>query len=151
MAGCAGLYAAELHACPETVFRWKPAPDQWSVAEVMAHLADAEEIYERERLRPIQERDQPRFRGFDQDAYAVERRYNEQDPWRNLARFAAANARNLALAWSLPPEAWERTGVHEEAGVMTYRQVLLALFKHHASHLNQLRRIRAQYLERKGW
>lgn len=146
MAQYPAAYAAELRGLPARACTWKPSSTEWSLAEVMAHLADSEEIYLKERLERTMREDQPAVAGFDQDLFAAERRYQEMEPAESLARFARANAQVVALAWTIPEEAWQRVGVHSEAGELTFAEMLLRLATHHHSHLNQMRRIKAQYL-----
>lgn len=145
MAQYPAAYAAELNGLPTELYTWKPSAREWSLAEVMAHLADAEEIYLQDRLMRILTEDRPAIAGFDQDQYAVDRRYNEQDPLQSLARFAAANAAVVSLAWTTPEDGWwDRVGVHSEAGELSFRTMLLRLSGHHHSHLHQMRRIKLQ-------
>lgn len=150
MAQYPSAYAAELRGLKREVLTWKPSASEWSLAEVIAHLADAEEIYLNERFKRVLAADRPTIAGFDQEAYAVDRKYNEQDAMVNLARFARANAEAVSLAWSLAPEGWSRSGIHTEAGELTFRDLLLNLAGHHHSHLNQMRRIKSQYLRAGG-
>lgn len=145
MASYPALYRAELQGLGRDLLHWKPSEREWSLAEVIAHLADADEIYYRERLLRVAREENPAFPGFDQDQLARERRYNEQDALANLERYAAWNARVVALGWETD---WSRTGVHTEAGPLTFGQLLLRLFGHYASHLNQMRRIKKQFMER---
>jgi hypothetical protein len=30
---------------PSALLQWKPAPDRWSISEVLAHLAEIEQVY----------------------------------------------------------------------------------------------------------
>ena len=39
------LLETMLRDLPETLLRWKPAPERWSIAEVLGHLVDLEEVY----------------------------------------------------------------------------------------------------------
>lgn len=145
MASYPALYRAELEGLPARVLRWKPSPREWSLAEVIAHLADTDEIYYRERMLRAVREENPSFPGFDQERLAIERRYNEQDPLANLARFARANARVVALGWEAD---WSRPATHQEEGPMTLKTLFLRLFTHYGSHLAQMRRVKRQYLER---
>ena len=58
----------------------RPAPDKWSVQEVLAHLADVEEIGMRARVAAIVEQENPTLPYFDQEARAIEYEYNKADP-----------------------------------------------------------------------
>ena len=66
----------------------RPAPDKWSVQEILAHLDDVEEHGMRARVAAMIEQDEPVLLPFDQERRAVEMRYNRKDPRRTLTRFA---------------------------------------------------------------
>lgn len=142
------LYRAELEGLPPEQLHWKPSDREWSLAEIAAHLADTEEVYVSQRIGPMLREDRPQFPGFDQDAWATERRYNEQDPLANLARFARWNAELVWLLWNMAEQDWQRVGIHSEKGPMTVAELFDVLARHHASHLNQMRRVKIQYLFR---
>jgi len=49
----------------------RPAPDEWSLKEIAAHLRDAEACF-LERLRLIDSQDEPDLPNIDVDAYVLE-------------------------------------------------------------------------------
>src|SRR6185437_9198082 len=53
---------------PAKVLQYKPAPDKWSVQEILAHLADSELVYGY-RLRQAIADKEPTFAPIDQDAW----------------------------------------------------------------------------------
>ncbi len=145
MAGFPAQFRAELLGLDREVLHWKPSDREWSLAEVMAHLADSDEIFYQERaLRMVQE-DNPSFPPFDEAQLAIDRHYNEQDATANLARLATWNARLVALGWEAD---WSRTGTHTTAGLQTLERLLIGCLRHYTGHLGQMRRIKSQYLIR---
>ena len=40
---------------PGELLHWKPAPDRWSISEVLAHLAALEQVYAERMLRMVAE------------------------------------------------------------------------------------------------
>ena len=58
----------------------RPAPNKWSVQEVMAHLADVEEFGMRARVAAMIEQEKPTLPPFDQEARGAELKYNTLDP-----------------------------------------------------------------------
>jgi len=56
---------------------FRPAPDEWSVREIVHHLADSETIAG-QRLRQLLVDDDPRIHGYDQDAYARRLHYQRR-------------------------------------------------------------------------
>src|SRR5687768_11004389 len=119
--------------------RREPEPDEWSAATVLGHLADAEQVYG-VRLRMIVAEDRPVLMPYDEDAWADRFGELDDDPRDTLARFRTLRESNLRLLDALFDGEWERTGVHQQRGVMTVSAVVKLLAEHDRSHLDQLRR-----------
>jgi hypothetical protein len=112
----------------------RPAPREWSVAELLGHLWDAEIAYAF-RGRAILAQDEPPLIGYDQDAWAKLAR----PPFGALlAAFGALRAANLALARGTPDALWGRQGMHEERGPTSFRLLTETTAGHDRAHLLQL-------------
>jgi hypothetical protein len=132
---CAGL--------PEDGLRRRPAGGGWSAIEIICHLRDSA-AEEGLRIRQMLEEDNPTLTPYDPDAWAAERRYQEEDVRRALT---ALRAFFTGLAYQLerlPAAAWERPGLHPESGPTSVRQRAEAEVSHAQEHLAQLRRLLAQ-------
>jgi len=125
---------------PTAKLRKKPAPDKWSAAEILAHLADAEIVISW-RLRAILGASGTPIQAYDQDVWAREGRYAKKDPRVSLAQFRAFREANLAFFKSLTPEQWKRYGMHEERGQETIERFLRLTAGHDLNHLAQLEKI----------
>jgi DinB superfamily len=122
--------------------RKRPAPGKWSVAEILAHLADTE-LVSGYRIRMILGAPGAPIPAFDQDAWAAAMRYEKRDPRKSLARFSALRENNLALLKTLTPEQWERYGLHAERGKETVAHIARLMAGHDINHLAQIERILA--------
>jgi len=89
--------------------RKRPAPDKWSVAEILAHLADAE-IAGGFRIRLILGAPGTPISAFDQDAWVTSGHYGKRDPRKSVEQFHAVREANLALLKSLTPNSGSITG-----------------------------------------
>jgi len=119
---------------PDPVLGRRPAPGEWSVAELLGHLWDSE-IATSFRTRLILAQDRPQLVGYDQDAWAT----LAKPPFAALLDgFAALRAANLALVAGTPPERWERIGLHQERGPMSFRVLIETVAGHDRAHLRQL-------------
>jgi hypothetical protein len=119
---------------PDELVGRRPGPGEWSVAELLGHLFDAEVAYSF-RARAILAQEQPRLPAYDQDAWATLAR----PPFGELlAAFGALRAANLALARGTPEARWERMGVHEERGPTSFRLLTETIAGHDRAHLRQL-------------
>jgi hypothetical protein len=98
--------------------RQRPSADQWSALEYGCHVRDVFRRFD-ERLRLMLETDAPRFANWDQDATAVEDRYDRQDPAVVATELVAAGE-VLAERWdTVAGEQWERTGHRNDGAVFT--------------------------------
>ena len=87
----------------------RPRPGTWSPLEYASHVRDLCGVFH-ERLRLMLTEQTPVFPDWDQDAAAVEGRYNLQDP-HEVAAQLAEQARATADAFdAVTGEQWERTG-----------------------------------------
>jgi len=118
----------------------RPAPDKWSVAEIMAHLADAE-IAISWRIRQILAKNAIPIQAYDQDAWAGTFQYAKRDPRQSLANFRGLREANLALLKSVPRKLWENYGVHEERGNETIVHIVRMVSGHDINHLRQIEAI----------
>ena len=118
----------------------RPAPGKWSVAEIMAHLADAE-IAISWRIRQILAKNAIPIQAYDQDAWADTFQYAKRDPRQSLANFRGLREANLALLKSVPRKLWENYGVHEERGNETIAHIVRMVSGHDINHLRQIEAI----------
>ena len=68
--------AATVSGLHDKVLRYKPAPDKWSILEVLGHIADIEIVYAY-RLRQMLADSQPNIAPMDQNAWAKHLGYLE--------------------------------------------------------------------------
>ena len=131
-----------LKGAPSSKLRKRPAPGKWSVAEILAHLADTE-LVSGYRIRSILGAPGTPIPAFDQDIWAAAMRYEKRDARKSLGRFSALRENNLALLKSLAPEQWEHHGMHAERGKETIAHIARMMAGHDLNHLSQIERILA--------
>lgn len=118
----------------------RPGDDDWSIVEVVAHLADADEtVIERVGLMVAQDR--PRLASYDEAARAEERGYRQMPITGALAHFAAMRARLIGQLDALEPDAWARTGLHDEVGEISVEALVAHMAAHDSIHLAQIARL----------
>jgi hypothetical protein len=127
---------------PASKLRKRPAPDKWSVVEILAHLADTE-IAVGWRIRSILGAPGTSIQAFDQDAWAAAGNYAKRDPRKSIEQFRAVRDANLALYKSLSPEQWKHFGMHAERGEESLQRILHMMAGHDLNHLSQIERILA--------
>lgn len=122
---------------PWELLHWKPAPDRWSISEVLAHLAALEQVYVERALRMVAE-GSPALAKYDQGDTAARGEYSRGSAGENLAQFTETRRSTLALLAGLPRSAGARTGMHSELGTITLAQMLNEWANHDLGHLRQM-------------
>lgn len=130
----AGLSAEELAR--------RPAPQKWSIQELVAHLAE-DELVGGYRIRLILSSPGTPIQAFDQDVWARTGRYDRIDVRASLEMFRVLREANLALLRSLGPEEWKMSGMHSERGAETIRDIAMYYAGHDINHFKQIEAIRA--------
>jgi hypothetical protein len=134
------VYEALLAGVTEEQARTARGGDEnWSVVEIVCHLRDAAQRA-LERMQAMRDANEPFLPGYDQDAWARERNYARANLRDALAEFLQIRAQQIAELEALPPDAWERTGMHEEQGRITVTAHTLHLVSHDLVHAAQIAR-----------
>jgi hypothetical protein len=120
--------------------KWKPEPTKWSIAEIIAHLADAE-IVASWRLRSVIGENGVTIQPFNQDAWASAFKYNSRDTKRSLELFRILRENNLAMLKQIPREAWDNYGMHLERGKESIAHLARMFAGHDTNHVLQVERI----------
>ena len=127
---------------PAIKLRKRPAPDKWSVGQILAHLADAE-IVGGFRLRLILGAPGTPIAAFDQDSWVTSGHYEKRDPRKSIEQFRVVRDANLALLKSLTPGQWKHYGIHAERGQESIEHIVRMFAGHDINHLQQIERILA--------
>jgi DinB superfamily len=122
--------------------RKRPAPGKWSVAEILAHLADAE-IVIGWRIRSILGAPGTAVQAYDQNAWVTALHYEKRDPRKDLIQQRLLREANLALLKSLSPEQWKYFGMHSERGQESIEHIVRMIAGHDINHIQQIESILA--------
>ncbi len=123
--------------------KWQPEPGKWSIAEIVAHLADVE-IVASWRMRSVLGANGTAIQPFDQDAWASVFQYGKRDPKQSLEVFRVLRENNLAMLKALPRESWDNYGMHAERGKETIAHLARMFAGHDRNHLVQIESISKQ-------
>lgn len=123
--------------------KWKAEPGKWSIAEIVAHLADAE-IVGSWRMRSIIGDSGTTIQPFDQDAWVSAFDYGKRDAKRSVEVFRVLRENNLTMLKALPGDAWDFYGMHLERGKETIAHIVRMFAGHDTNHLLQIERLVAQ-------
>jgi hypothetical protein len=120
--------------------RKRPAPDKWSVAEIVAHLADVE-IVIGWRLRSILGDPGTPVQAYDQNAWVISGHYDKRDPVKSIELHRVVREANLSLLKSLSPDQWKHYGQHAERGQESIEHIVRMVAGHDVNHIRQIERI----------
>ncbi|HXX14754.1 MAG TPA: DinB family protein [Candidatus Eremiobacteraceae bacterium] len=119
---------------PEDVLEWKPAPERWSIAEVLEHMLMIEKLYE-QRARRIVLEDSPVLPKSEAPEGQQRR---GKTAGQSLDEFVPLRRAFTFYLHSIPSTAGGRTGHHAELGTVTLSQMLHELANHDLGHLRQV-------------
>lgn len=123
--------------------KWRPDPVKWSIAEIIAHLADAE-IVASWRMRSVIGENGITIQPFDQDAWASVFEYRNRDTKRSLETFRVLRENNLAMLKEIPKETWDNYGMHLERGKESIAHLARMFAGHDTNHVLQVEKIAQQ-------
>jgi hypothetical protein len=115
----------------------RPIPGKWSTLEVICHLVDSNDAWIHRMKRVIAE-ERPLLIGFDESRFADTLAYHERDPEEELSVFEQGRRQMGRILRTLPAEAWSRTGVHSERGLITLEDHLQLQTEHVLHHLKSI-------------
>ncbi|OWK44477.1 DinB family protein [Fimbriiglobus ruber] len=127
------LRAAVAGMTPEQILA-RPVLGKWSTLELVTHVADTD-IYFTDRIERTIALDRPLLIGVDERPYPARLNYQAFDFAEELVLFTTLRRRTARILRLQPAEAWVRTAVHTETGLVTLRQLVLQATRHARHHL----------------
>jgi uncharacterized damage-inducible protein DinB len=128
----------------EDELRYKPAPDKWSIHQILIHVTDSE-ISSTSRLKKVLAEEEPLLISFDQNAWANNLGYDLMDREQHLLLFKLLRSSMQTILDNLTSEQGERVGVYVDQGRFTFKQLLEYRVQHVRDHLAQIERVREAY------
>jgi hypothetical protein len=142
LATTAGRLRELTHGKPADRLTRKPAPDRWSVAEIIAHLADAE-VVGAWRFRSVLALDGTPLQAYDQNRWAEAFHYDRVPVSESLDAFEASRRATLSLLKRVDPALYEHYGLHAERGQESITHLIRLYAGHDLNHLAQVERLLA--------
>jgi uncharacterized damage-inducible protein DinB len=112
----------------------RPVAGRWSTLEVVCHIADCEQFFA-DRMKRTVAMDRPLLLGADGFRYPEPLCYQEHDLEQEIDLVAATRRQMARTLRLVAPDAWQRTAVHSETGLVMLRQLLLHAVNHLRHHL----------------
>ena len=134
-------YEALIAPYSEEALHRRPAPDEWSGVEVIAHLADLDLFNRTERYNVILNEagsDAPHLPAYDPDARIAAANYQALTALDALQLFKTERDTVVMLFEGLRPHEWARIGIHPTRGPQTLFEMANTLAGHDQMHMGQL-------------
>ncbi|MBI3537207.1 MAG: DinB family protein [Chloroflexi bacterium] len=136
--------ARGLKKFPKRMWKFKPSENDWSIHELIIHIADSE-ANSYVRCRRFIAESGSVVMGYDGDKWANDLRYHDQNIADALQLFKWLRRRSYLLIKDLPDSVWANTVNHSESGVMTMDDWLAIYEAHIPEHLAQMKRVHAAW------
>jgi hypothetical protein len=114
-------------------FRATPIAGKWSTHQVVIHLADAETALA-DRARRVIAMDEPPLLAWDENKFIQALHYDDQSAEDALLIIEATRRQLARVLRNLPAAAFDRFGIHNEAGKLTLRDIIGKANGHLAHH-----------------
>ena len=124
---------------PKEMWKFKPEPKEWSVHEIIIHLADSESNSAL-RVRKLIVEPGGMLMGYDQDKWAIELNYHEQNTDDALEVLRLARKTTYELLKRQPDEVFTHSIIHPEMSEpYTFEKWLNIYPKHVPGHIDQIK------------
>ncbi len=124
---------------------WKPAPDKWSMLEVVNHLYDEEREDFRQRLELTLLDPASEWPAIDPQGWVITRGYNEREMAQSMSNFLEERQTSLTWLKTLSEPNWEQRHFTSN-GSRTAGDLLASWLAHDYLHVRQITRLHWQYV-----
>lgn len=128
-----------IYGLPPEKLLYKPAPNKWTIKEILVHIIDDERIYAYRAL-CFARNEKQSLPGFEQDEYAFESKANERDLDSIFEEYEAVRRSTIALFNGLPEVSLTRMGVGSTSyHAATVRALAYHIAGHEQRHINLIK------------
>ena len=121
--------------------RTPASDDGWSVAEIVAHMRAADDIWTPRILMTLT-RDHAPLAAYDERRWAEVLGYAQTDVQLSLRSFTLRRAELVTALRRATSEDWKRVGIHEVRGALSLAELVSGLLEHEEEHCEQLEALR---------
>ena len=140
-----GVFESLLRSVSIEQAKWKPAPDKWSMLEVINHLYDEEREDFRQRLELVLADPAKPWPKIDPRNWVTTRGYNQRELTVSLENFLAEREKSLGWLRKLSSPNWENSHAGPN-GALSAGDLLASWLAHDFLHIRQLARLHWQYV-----
>jgi len=124
---------------PSDAWDRRPDPDRFTLREIVAHLADWDEVWlERLDIMLTQDDTNAHIPDRDPGQLARDNDYSRAVPAESLQRFQTRRTELVSRLQNLQTDDWQRAGQHEARGPFTVEDLAVTALGHDNYHLAQV-------------
>jgi hypothetical protein len=131
------LLVSALERYPREMWQFRPAPDRWTIHEILVHIADSE-ANSYIRCRRLLAEPGSAVLGYDEKKWASDLHYHDQSVEDALELFKRLRQKSNTLIQDLPEPVWANTVDHSESGWITLDDWLTTYERHIPEHIEQM-------------
>lgn len=136
-----------LREFPNEMWQWKPAPEKWSIHEILIHIADSE-ANSYIRCRRLAAEPGSGVYGYDENAWANKLAYHTQSTDDALQLFKWLRKMSYDLIKNIDDATWQTATIqHSESGTVKFEEWLKTYEEHVPVHIRQMKRNLQQWKE----
>jgi hypothetical protein len=128
-----GATTEVLRALSPAAARWRPAPGEWNVLEIVGHLSDAERVLAYRVLR-IARADPVLWESIEFEPYVEHGEFDAREPSTLVDEFVATRGATIAMLRGLGESAWQRR-MPEDWSCRSVRSLAYVIAGHELHHL----------------
>jgi FMN phosphatase YigB (HAD superfamily) len=118
-------------------WKQKPAPNEWCLTEIVAHLRDVDREVNLPRLEKVCQEDNPFLPGVDTDPWANERQYFLENGLVARQEFLTARTTLIEMVAGLSATGWQRPARHAIFGPTNASELVGIIATHDRLHIHQ--------------
>jgi uncharacterized damage-inducible protein DinB len=145
MVANAKVFEALFRGVSDEQARWKPAPESWSLLEVVNHLYDEEREDFRQRLDLTLHQPGVEWPPIDPQGWVVARGYNQRDLEQSLNALLQERQNSLVWLRSLQNPNWDTSRTAPWGQQMRAGDLLAAWLAHDHLHIRQMNELHYAY------
>ena len=138
-----------LERFPQEMWQFRSTADQWTIHEIIVHIADSE-ANSYIRCRRFLAEPGSTVLGYDEGRWARELHYHDQSTGDALELFKWLRHKSYELIQNLPEAAWSNTVHHTENGLMTMDDWLDTYERHIPDHIQQMQTVYEDWMGQKS-
>lgn len=125
----------------DAFWKTRPDPKEWSLIEIISHLADVDAEVNLPRVQIIKQQQTPFFAAIETDQWAEERSYIQNDPLTTLKKFIDNRKALIAEFSTLTAMDHQKSIQHSIFGPTSVTEIFKFIVQHDRIHLNQIHQV----------